>query len=100
MNFGQSISYCFQTILTLIIRGSRSEYWWFVLFCMILEFGGSVWDASMGDTVETDLCIGLRLLQHFSKYSCCKELRRKQIWLVAINCPNNYWFNSIDYLVS
>ena len=50
MNFGQSISYCFSNYFNFNGRGSRSEYWWFVLFCLILELGGSVWDASMGDT--------------------------------------------------
>ena len=50
MNFGQSISHCFSNYFNFNGRGSRSEYWWFVLFCMILELGGSVWDASMGDT--------------------------------------------------
>jgi len=50
MNFGQSISYCFSNYFNFNGRGSRSEYWWFVLFCIILEFVGSVWDASMGDT--------------------------------------------------
>ena len=50
MNFGQSISYCFSNYFNFNGRGARSEYWWFVLFTIILEFGGSVWDASMGDT--------------------------------------------------
>ena len=49
MNFGQSITYCFSNYFNFNGRGSRSEYWWFILFCMILELGGSVWDASMGD---------------------------------------------------
>ncbi|SRR6056300_905590 len=50
MNFGQSISYCFANYFNFNGRASRSEYWWFFLFCTILEFAGSLWDASMGDT--------------------------------------------------
>ena len=50
MNFGQSISHCFANYFNFNGRASRSEYWWFALFAIILEFGGSVWDASMGDT--------------------------------------------------
>ena len=50
MNFGQSISHCFSNYFNFNGRGSRSEYWWFFLFATILELGGSIWDASMGDT--------------------------------------------------
>ena len=50
MNFTQSISYCFSNYFNFNGRGSRSEYWWFFLFATMVEFGGSIWDASMGDT--------------------------------------------------
>ena len=49
MNIGQSISYCFSNYFNFNGRGSRSEFWWFFLFATILEFVGSLWDASMGD---------------------------------------------------
>ena len=50
MNFTQSISHCFSNYFNFNGRGSRSEYWWFSLFAIMLELGGSIWDASMGDT--------------------------------------------------
>lgn len=50
MNFTQSISFCFSNYFNFNGRASRSEYWWFFLFTMLIEFIGSVWDASMGDT--------------------------------------------------
>lgn len=49
MNFGQSISYCFANYANFNGRGSRSEYWWFFLFCMLLQFVGTLWDSAMGD---------------------------------------------------
>ena len=50
MNFTQSISHCFSNYFNFNGRGSRSEYWWFFLFATMVELGGSIWDASMGDT--------------------------------------------------
>ena len=50
MNIGQSISYCFSNYANFNGRGSRSQYWWFALFCMFLEFMGTVWDAASGDS--------------------------------------------------
>ena len=50
MTFGQSISYCFANYFNFNGRGSRSEYWWFMLFCIILEFAGTLWDSALGDT--------------------------------------------------
>ncbi len=50
MNFGQSISYCFSNYANFNGRGSRSQYWWFVLFGMLLEFVGTVWDSASGDS--------------------------------------------------
>ena len=49
MNFGQSISYCFSNYFNFSGRGSRSEYWWFFLFSIMLQMGGSIWDAASGD---------------------------------------------------
>ena len=36
MNIGQSISYCFSNYFNFNGRGSRSEFWWFFLFCILL----------------------------------------------------------------
>ena len=49
MSFGQSISYCFSNYFNFSGRGSRSEYWWFFLFSIMLQIAGSIWDATSGD---------------------------------------------------
>ena len=48
MNFGQSISYCLSNYTNFEGRGSRPEYWWFVLFVYLLQFIGVVWDSVTG----------------------------------------------------
>ena len=50
MNFSQSISHCFSNYANFTGRASRSEFWWFNLFVLALEFVGNVWDASLGDS--------------------------------------------------
>ena len=62
MNIGQSISYCFSNYFNFSGRGSRSEYWWFFLFATAVEFAGSVWDASMGDTSGNGMMYWLAIL--------------------------------------
>ena len=36
MNFGQAIAICLRKYATFSGRASRSEYWWFMLFCTIV----------------------------------------------------------------
>tara|TARA_B100001057_G_scaffold63413_1_gene56961 strand:- start:142 stop:507 length:366 start_codon:yes stop_codon:yes gene_type:complete len=50
MSFSESISYCFSNYANFKGRASRSEFWWFNLFVLGLEFAANVWDASLGDT--------------------------------------------------
>ena len=50
MNFTQSISYCFSNYANFKGRASRSEFWWFSLFVIGLQFVATIWDASLGDT--------------------------------------------------
>ena len=50
MNFAQSISYCFSNYANFNGRASRSEFWWFNLFVLGLEFVANIWDAALGDT--------------------------------------------------
>jgi len=65
VNIGQSISYCFSNYFNFSGRGSRSEYWWFFLFATAVEFAGSVWDASMGDTSGNGMMYWLAILVTF-----------------------------------
>ncbi len=48
MNMGQSISACFANYFNFNGRASRSEYWWFYLFCLLLGVLGNVADAATG----------------------------------------------------
>ena len=48
--FYQSISHCFSNYANFKGRASRSEFWWFNLFVLGLEFGADLWDASLGST--------------------------------------------------
>ena len=42
MNFGESISTCMGKYFTFSGRASRSEYWWFYLFTMIVSWGAQI----------------------------------------------------------
>lgn len=47
MNFGQAISSCFAKYATFSGRASRSEFWWFFLFQILLSIVASM----LGDVV-------------------------------------------------
>jgi len=47
MNFGQAISTCMGKYVTFSGRASRSEFWWFYLFTIILSWGATLVDAAM-----------------------------------------------------
>src|ERR1700687_3857165 len=42
MTFVESISTCLKKYATFEGRASRSEYWWFFLFTLLVQFGSSV----------------------------------------------------------
>ena len=42
MNFGQSISTCMGKYGTFQGRASRSEYWWFYLFTILMSWGATI----------------------------------------------------------
>jgi uncharacterized membrane protein YhaH (DUF805 family) len=44
MTFAQSITTCLSKYATFKGRASRSEFWWFVLFCQLLSWGAKVVD--------------------------------------------------------
>ena len=48
MNLTQSISTCMRKYVTFSGRATRSEFWWFFLFCMLVGLLGSVIDAALG----------------------------------------------------
>ncbi len=42
MTFGESIGTCFKKYATVDGRASRSEYWWFVLFSLLLQVAAHI----------------------------------------------------------
>ena len=57
MNFGQAISTCFSKYVTFTGRASRSEFWWFFLFQIIVMVIASF----LGDVVSGIVSIALLL---------------------------------------
>lgn len=63
MNFGQSISVCFSKYANFDHRASRSEYWWFYLFCLLLQWGlGIMGVIAGGGSYGFDILSGLAAL--------------------------------------
>ena len=48
MNFTNSIEVCFKKFATFDGRAKKSEFWWFQLFCLIVELTGIIFDHLMG----------------------------------------------------
>ena len=65
MSFAQSIAYCFSNYFNFNGRASRSEFWWFELFALLLSVVGSVWDASMGDTSGNGMMYWIAVIATF-----------------------------------
>ena len=59
MTFGRSISVCFSKYANFDDRASRSEYWWFYLFCILLQFGASILGGIAGGTDGADALSGI-----------------------------------------
>ena len=47
MNFGQSITTCMGKYVTFSGRASRSEFWWFYLFTVLISWGATLVEAAM-----------------------------------------------------
>ena len=50
MNFTKSIETCFNKFANFDGRARKSEFWWFKLFCIIVQIIGSIIDAILGYT--------------------------------------------------
>tara|TARA_B100001250_G_C19258983_1_gene554102 strand:+ start:133 stop:483 length:351 start_codon:yes stop_codon:yes gene_type:complete len=57
MNFTKSIEVCFNKFTNFEGRARKSEFWWFQLFCIIVQIVGSIIDALLG-YVELFVWIG------------------------------------------
>lgn len=52
-SFSEAISVCFSKFATFSGRASRSEYWFFWLFCILVGFVSGIFDAASSGTRET-----------------------------------------------
>ena len=52
---GNAISSCFKKYATFSGRATRSEYWFFTLFTLIVYFGAAIIDAALGSYMLTAL---------------------------------------------
>ena len=48
MDIATSIKTCFKKFATFDGRAKKSEFWWFQLFCLIVELTGIIFDHLMG----------------------------------------------------
>ena len=55
MNFSSAISACMGKYGTFKGRASRSEFWWFYLFTVLLSWGGSIVGASTDSEIGADV---------------------------------------------
>ena len=63
MKFFESVSVCFSKYANFDDRASRSEYWWFYLFCILLQIVMSILGFISGGGVEgADILSGLASL--------------------------------------
>ena len=63
MKFFESVSVCFSKYANFDDRASRSEYWWFYLFCILLQWIMYILGfISGGDTEGADILSGLASL--------------------------------------
>ena len=52
MSFGESITVCITKFFNFKDRASRSEFWWFQLFCMLLTLGFGLFSYFSFETME------------------------------------------------
>jgi len=58
MTFGESVSTCLHKYVDFNGRAARSEYWWFFLFCVLVDLGAYI----LNETLGTRLFIVLSLI--------------------------------------
>ena len=59
MTFGQSVSVCFSKYANFDERASRSEYWWFYLFCTLLYLLAAILGGMAGGMAGSDILSGI-----------------------------------------
>lgn len=72
MTFGESISTCFKKYATFEGRATRSEYWWFFLFIILVSGAASIVSEALSGlfsiaTLLPSLAVGARRLHDIDK---------------------------------
>ena len=62
MTFGLSISTCLRKYVTFSGRASRSEFWWWYLFSILVNWAVQIVGTLVGETTIISLVVGLILL--------------------------------------
>jgi len=57
MNFGQAISTCLSNYATFSGRASRSEFWWFFLFQILVSIAASMVSEKFGSLINLGLLL-------------------------------------------
>jgi uncharacterized membrane protein YhaH (DUF805 family) len=102
MTFGKSVSVCFSKYANFDDRASKSEYWWFHLFCALFQIVGDLLGGISGGTegyyilsgiawlviIIPSLAVGARRLHDTNKSGW------HQLWAITIigMIPLIIWF--------
>ncbi len=81
--FGEAISTCFNKYVTFSGRASRSEYWYFYLFGVLIGFVGSIFDAAGTPAVSALISLGLLLPSLAATVRRLHDTGRSGWWLIA-----------------
>ena len=107
MNFGQSISTCMGKYGTFQGRASRSEYWWFYLFLVLLQWGSNIVAAAMfsfGDPMK-DILPAIVSIAFFVPAIAAGSRRLHDIgksgwWQLLLHIPIIGWILLIVWLAT
>ena len=85
MTFTDSVSNCFRNYVSFDDRASRSEYWWFTLFCFLANLVAGFVDAVGGTTIFTYIVsLGLFLPSLSVAVRRCHDTDHFGLWVL---CP-------------
>ena len=76
MNFGQAISSCLSKYATFTGRASRSEFWWFFLFQILISLAGGM----LGDVISGLIALGLVLPSLAVGTRCLHDIGKSGWW--------------------
>lgn len=95
MTFGESISACLKKYATFDGRARRSEYWWFILFSILVQMGGGI----VGQAVSGLLCLALLLPSLAVGARRLHDTGRSGWWLLVGLIPLIGWLILIYWFI-